>query len=116
MFVATSEPRRPDRPGSNVASSEISRLIASRAADGAEANAPNGNFMEQLARVKAALLTSALRGLDPHQSLHNCEHLSERRTGRCGVACHNRVTLSERTLLVLNAAWLPRYVRNEPHP
>jgi len=34
---------------------------------------------EALARVKAALLTSALRGLDPRQPLPLHQHLSERR-------------------------------------
>jgi hypothetical protein len=71
---------------------------------------------ERLARVKAALLVSALRGLDARQALPILRHLSER--SRSASLCHNAsdVKLRNAHLSTVDRSKIVDYLLNEAHP
>lgn len=71
---------------------------------------------ERLARVKATLLASALRGLDARQALPLVQHLSER--SRNASLCHNASDVKLRTahLATVDRSKIVDYLLNEAHP
>jgi hypothetical protein len=69
-----------------------------------------------LARLKASLLASALRGLDPRQALPVAWHLSDRRPS--DAAWHNAsdVKLRYAHLAIVDRGKVVDYLLNEAHP
>ena len=76
----------------------------------------DAHFAGGLARVKASLLASALRGLDPRQARPIAWRLSERRTN--AAAWHNAsdVKLRNAHLATVDRNKIVDYLLNEAHP